>query len=400
MYSKVPGAELINRLKKFTTFMDMSDDGWRYIFIFNPLNAYYLTGTMQDGVLFIQRGEEPIYFVKKSVQRAEEEIRYCKVEPFNEYIDIKNYLSLNTFFPAFIDKNYSTIGLIEEFNSVFEFGKIASCDKALQMCRSVKSKYEIDILKQAGEIHANIMTNIVPEILKEDISEKEAAILIFDEFVKAGHQIICRNETYGMEFQTLNVSFGESSLKEYKYDSPVGVTGIYAAAPFFGSSNILLKQNDLVTIPSVFGINGYNSVATYCYAYNSLIDYIRRQQEHCSYLKDIIVEILKPYITPAEIYETLTENIHPEIQGIFLGLGDLSLQNLGKGVGLTIDEYPVIKKSNTTPLAENMVVTLSFLATLEGYGTTGMQHTYIVTTEGGVSINGNANEIIVAGKYL
>ena len=112
MYSKVPGAELINRLKKFTTFMDMSDDGWRYIFIFNPLNAYYLTGTMQDGVLFIQRGEEPIYFVKKSVQRAEEEIRYCKVEPFNEYIDIKNYLSLNTFFPAFIDKNYSTIVLI------------------------------------------------------------------------------------------------------------------------------------------------------------------------------------------------------------------------------------------------------------------------------------------------
>ena len=111
------------------------------------------------------------------------------------------------------------------------------------------------------------------------------------------------------------------------------------------------------------------------------------------------MEILKPYITPAEIYETLTENI-PEIQGIFLGLGDLSLQNLGKGVGLTIDEYPVIKKSNTTPLAENMVVTLSFLATLEGYGTTGMQHTYIVTTEGGVSINGNANEIIVAGKYL
>ena len=38
MYPKVPGAELINRLKKFTTFMDMTDDAWRYIFIFNPVN--------------------------------------------------------------------------------------------------------------------------------------------------------------------------------------------------------------------------------------------------------------------------------------------------------------------------------------------------------------------------
>ena len=43
MYALVPGAELMNRLKKFTTFMDMADDTWRYIFIFNPLNAYYFT---------------------------------------------------------------------------------------------------------------------------------------------------------------------------------------------------------------------------------------------------------------------------------------------------------------------------------------------------------------------
>ena len=34
---------------------------------------------MQDGILFIQRDEEPVYFVKRSVERAAEEIRYCKV---------------------------------------------------------------------------------------------------------------------------------------------------------------------------------------------------------------------------------------------------------------------------------------------------------------------------------
>ena len=400
MYSKVPGAELINRLKKFTTFMDMADDTWRYIFIFNPVNIYYFTGTMQDGILFIQRDEEPVYFVKRSVERAAEEIRYCKVMAYKELQDIKNELALNVFFPAFVDKSFVTIKLLEEFNSQFEFGKIYSCDTALNMCRSVKSKYELDILKEAGAIHADIMTNIVPELLTEDISERDAALLIFNEFMKNGHQGIVRFERAGMEFQTVNVAFGESSLNIYKYDIPAGITGLYAASPFFGSSKITLKQNDLITIPSVFGVNGYHSVCTYCYAFNSLIDYIRRQHEHCKTLKDLAVLILKSGAKASDIYTEIMDNIHPEIQGTFMGLGDSTLTHLGRGTGLAVDEFPIISKNNDKPLVENMVINLGFFSSLEGYGVTGMQHTYIVTAEGGVSINEQADDVIVAGKYL
>ena len=400
MYSKVPGAELINRLKKFTTFMDMADDTWRYIFIFNPVNIYYFTGTMQDGILFIQRDEEPVYFVKRSVERAAEEIRYCKVMAYKELQDIKNELALNVFFPAFVDKSFVTIKLLEEFNSQFEFGKIYSCDTALNMCRSVKSKYELDILKEAGAIYADIMTNIVPELLTEDISERDAALLIFNEFMKNGHQGIVRFERAGMEFQTVNVAFGESSLNIYKYDIPAGITGLYAASPFFGSSKITLKQNDLITIPSVFGVNGYHSVCTYCYAFNSLIDYIRRQHEHCKTLKDLAVLILKSGAKASDIYTEIMDNIHPEIQGTFMGLGDSTLTHLGRGTGLAVDEFPIISKNNDKPLVENMVINLGFFSSLEGYGVTGMQHTYIVTAEGGVSINGQADDVIVAGKYL
>ena len=61
------------------------------------------------------------------------------------------------------------------------------------MCRSVKSKYELDILKEAGAIHADIMTNTVPELLTEDISERDAALLIFNEFMQKGHQGIFIN---------------------------------------------------------------------------------------------------------------------------------------------------------------------------------------------------------------
>lgn len=94
------------------------------------------------------------------------------------------------------------------------------------------------------------------------------------------------------------------------------------------------------------------------------------------------------------------DNIHPEIQGTFMGLGDNTLNHLGRGTGLAIDEFPVISKNNDKPLVENMVINLGFFSALEGYGVTGMQHTYIITAEGCISINGDADDVVVAGKYL
>lgn len=397
---RVPAAELINRIKKFTTLMDMTDESWRYIFIFNPVNAYYLTGTMQDGVLFIQKDEEPVYFVKRCAGRAEKESRYCKIVPFKNYSEIKDKLTLNDYFPIYIDKKYITIEMLEKFNEEFNFDKILSCDKALTMCRSVKTKYEIDLLKKAGSIHKTIMEEKVPEILTESISEHEASLLIFNEFVKAGHQVITRFSKRNMEFETITTAFGENSLMTYKFNIPSGVEGIYTSAPFFGSKERLLKQNDLISITSSFGIEGYHSLSTYTYAHNSLIDYLRRQHEHCSTLKDIAVSMLKPGVIPADIYKEVMENIHPEIQGSFLGSEYNFTAQLGFGTGLTIDEAPVITKNNRIPLSENMVITLAFMAVVQGYGLTGMQHSYIVTNEGGISINGDNNNIIVTGKYL
>lgn len=400
MYSKVPAAELMNRLKKFTTLMDIAEDSWRYIFIFNPLNAYYLTGTMQDGVLFIQREEEPEYFVFRSSKRAEEETRYCKITEVKQYEDIKHKLSLNTFFPAFVDKEFTPMAFIERFAAIFEFGKILSCDKPIRMCRSVKSKYELDIIRKAGGIHQNIMENIAPSILVEDISELEAAAAIYGEFLKAGHQGIIRMERAGAEFGDLSIAFGESGLKTYRHYTPFGISGRYAATPFLGSPDIKLKQNDLINIKSYFALEGYHSSMTVCMAFNSLIEYVRRQYEHCLMLRDTAREMLKPGTVISDIYKEVADNIHPEIQGLFMGIGSEAVRSIGCGIGLAADEYPDISKDNDMPLAENMTVSITVQASLEGYGAVGVENTYIVTSAGGESVNGDNSSIIVAGRYL
>lgn len=397
---KVPAAELMNRLKKFTTLMDMTEESWRYVFIFNPITAYYFTGTMQDGVLFIMKGEEPEYFVRRSPERAEEETQFSKITPFKEFEEIYNKLHLNNYFPIYIDKKFTPIGHFESFNRMFEFTKIYSCDKVIDICKSIKSKYEIDIIKKAGSLHQNIMENIVPDIFHSEISEREAALTIFNEFVKAGHEVRNRFAYPGKEFDTVSVAFGDSSLKLYGTDFPIGTRGLSSCSRAFGSPDIKIRTNDLISVKSIFTYEGYHSVSTYCYSYNNLVDYIRKIQNHCANLSMITQEVLKPGIKPSDIYEYVLDRLHPEINGTFMGIGHDTLDYVGQGVGLTIDEYPVIRKNEEVPLQENMILSIGFFTTIEGFGVTGLENTFQVTPNGGVSLNGDASEVRVAGKYI
>ena len=41
--------------------------------IFGNINLYYLTGTMQDSMLFIPRDDEAVLWVRKSYERAKAE---------------------------------------------------------------------------------------------------------------------------------------------------------------------------------------------------------------------------------------------------------------------------------------------------------------------------------------
>ena len=67
---------------------------------------------------------------------------------------------------------------------------------------------------------------------------------------------------------------------------------------------------------------------------------------------------------------------------------------LGHGVGLDIDEFPVIAQGFDEPLEENMVIALEPKKAIEGVGMVGVEETFIVTPRGGQCITGGGREII------
>ena len=83
------------------------------------------------------------------------------------------------------------------------------------------------------------------------------------------------------------------------------------------------------------------------------------------------------------------EGLDAEFLQNFMGFGDRQARFLAHGIGLHIDEYPVIAKGFDEPLEEGMVLAIEPKRGIEQVGLVGIENTFIVTPSGGECITGD-----------
>jgi Xaa-Pro aminopeptidase len=78
----------------------------------------------------------------------------------------------------------------------------------------------------------------------------------------------------------------------------------------------------------------------------------------------------------------------------FMGFGNRQVKFLGHGLGLHVDELPVIAEGFDDPIEENMVFAVEPKKGLKDVGLVGAEDTYIVTKDGAKCITGGGCDII------
>jgi Xaa-Pro aminopeptidase len=77
-----------------------------------------------------------------------------------------------------------------------------------------------------------------------------------------------------------------------------------------------------------------------------------------------------------------------------MALGGNKVGFVGHGIGLALDETPVIAKGFDAPLEEGMVIALEPKLGIPGFGMVGLENTFEVTASGGRSLTGDATAIL------
>ncbi|MGA6992936.1 MAG: aminopeptidase P family N-terminal domain-containing protein, partial [Candidatus Deferrimicrobiaceae bacterium] len=71
MYRLTPKEEISGRIRSLQE--RLSRDGIDGAFLVQNADLFYFTGSIQQGVLFVPAGDEPVYFVRRVYERAVEE---------------------------------------------------------------------------------------------------------------------------------------------------------------------------------------------------------------------------------------------------------------------------------------------------------------------------------------
>jgi Xaa-Pro dipeptidase len=390
---KVPLTELEDRIKRFRIRMDRTSPGWDLAAITAKIPLYYFTGTMQDGLLLIPQDGEPVFWVRQSFERACDESLFPHLRKMKSYQDVAAGMGI---LPStvYLETDLMPIAQLRRMQKYLPFTEVKPVDDQVAAVRSVKSRYELALMEHAGKIHRHVLEDCIPGMLKEGMDEVGFCCDLYSLMVKEGHQGIIR---FGMFNEMLlgQIGFGTSSIRPTCVNTPGGVSGMHPSAPQMGCRERKLRNGDLVVVDTGCGYRGYQTDKTLTYMFGKPIpDEAIREHQRCVQIQDRLAALLKPGAIPSEIYSTVMAELEPDFLTNFMGFGKHKVKFLGHGIGLWIDETPVIAQGFDEPLEEGMVLAIEPKKGIPEVGLVGIENTFVVESHGGRSITGNSKGLI------
>ncbi len=394
MFTKVPAAELKMRMQRFIDIMSNRNSEWEYAVFFSKINLYYFTGTMQEGMLIIPRNDQPVFWVRRSYDRALNESEFENIRPMENFREAAVNYKI-TCKMVYLETEFVPLAFFKRFQKYFPFGDVLPLDTEVAMVRAVKSDFELQLMKRSGELHRAILEDHVPGMLTEGMSEVDLAGILYSKMLELGHHGVARFGMLDTEVILGHIAFGESSLYPTSFNGPGGNFGMSPAVPLIGNRNNRLKKGDLVFIDIGFGVEGYHTDKTLTYLFKGHAHpEISHAHNYCVNIQDSIAAQIKPGAIPSKIYENIINNLPAEFLENFMGFGNRQVKFLGHGIGLVIDEYPVIAKGFDAPLEENMVLALEPKKGIAGFGMVGIENTFLVAADGGKCITGKSRGMV------
>ena len=392
---KTPKSELDQRMLRFTAAMDAAYTEWEVCAITGGVSMYYLTGTICDGMVLIRRGKDAVLWVRKSYERAVLESEFDEIRNMTSFRDVAAAVSPlpNT---LYLDMSAATLEWYGILNKYMKFEKTLPVDGVMLGVRAAKSPYEIGIMRRAGSVIDRLLREDLPGFLHSGMSEVDLGADMLLLFLKNGYHGVSRFSMRNADVLLGHVGFGCSPLYPSIFNGASGIAGLCPAVPVLGSRDVRLKAGDLVYIDIGFGIDGYNVDKTLIYSFGEVQpERVRDAHNHCLELEKLAVSMMRPGAKPSDIYNSVMQSVRPVLRGCFMGAPGRTVNFLGHGVGLYVDELPVLANGFDQPLECGMTIAVEPKISVDGRGLTGTENTYLITESGAESLTGEPQEIIV-----
>lgn len=376
-----PKTEIEERIARLQE--KLNEQGLNGSIILLNSDMFYFSGTVQNSFLFVPAEGEPVLMIKKSFKRGKAE------SPLNNIVPINNPKEIPGVLASFDCSGFNKLGLeldvlpfklFKIYQKIFPNTEFSDISPAVKEIRAIKSPYEINLLRDALGV-IDQAHSAVPLFLREGMLEIEAAALFENEMRKRGYSGCCKMRAFNQELFLGNVLTGSNGAFPSYFDGPVGGPGVAATHPH-GAGWKKVNRNEVVFIDYTCVINGYTGDQTRIFCIGELTPQMVKAFNDALYIESEIIKTIKPGTAAGEPYLTAVK-LAEEMgyQDNFMGYKEDKVKFVGHGIGLELDELPILGKGIKAPIMPGMTFALEPKFVFPE-GAIGTESSFVMTEDG------------------
>ena len=381
--------EIDGRISRIQRHMVSAD--LQVMLVASNVNLYYTTGRFFRGYVYIPAIGEVIWFIiKPESYETEENVIYIrKPEDMPQVLEQKGYP-----LPSQIGLEFKSLVYSDflRLSKIFGTTEISDCSSILSTVRMIKTEWEISEMKVDGLRQANVYRK-VPECYKPGMTDIELQIEIERELRLEGCLGMARTAGNLMDINLGSVIVGDNADVPGPYDFTMAGAGADPSLPV-GASGREIQNGESIMIDMNGSFNGYQTDMTRVWQLGSLTEFAYKCHECSRHILRVLEREALPGVPVSALYDKAMEIVEAEdLKKWFMGHAS-QVQFIGHGVGIELNEPPVIMKKSRDILSENMTIAIEPKFVIPHIGAVGVENTYVVTKKGLVSLTIFPEEIM------
>ena len=376
----IPSDEIDTRIAKITA--EMKADGADSILIADNANKYYSTGRVFAGWLSVSSSGTVHAWVRRPITLHGDNISFVR-KP--EEI---------TFDGNVIGLEFATLTAADflRISAIIQGKPTANASAIMRRARATKTPYEIQRIAESGQRHDAVYRS-VPSLFRDGMTDIDLQIEIERELRKAGCLGQFRISGDSMELFMGNILVGDNADNPTPYDFAMGGAGAHPSLPV-GANGSLITDGSSVMVDANGNFTGYMTDMTRTFARGTIADLALRAHDCSIAICNRLASIGVPGVKAATLYEEAVAMASEA------GLADFFMGHrqhagfIGHGVGIEINEAPVIAPRSKDIIQEGNVIALEPKFVIPGTGAVGIENTYVVRPNGMQCLTLSPQEIL------
>lgn len=343
-----------------------------------PVNVYYTCGHIIIGYVYLPLQGDPTFMVRRPNNLVGDHFQMVrKLEELPALLAAKGQSMPKTLLVEGDDISYAEWVRIENCTGA----KLINGSKIIRYVKSVKTAFEQEQLRLSGKKHTEVMEK-VPSLYRAGMTDHEFSVEVERLFRLHGCLGLFRIYGSTMESHMGSVLSGDNAAAPSPYDFALGGGGMHSSLPL-GANGSVIEEGQTVMVDINGNFTGYVTDQSRTYSVGKLPQLAYDAHNVSIEIQAAIAQAGVPGATCEQMWQLSLDIVKKyQLEAYYMGISQQA-KFVGHGIGMEINELPVLCGRNPQPLEVGNTLALEPKFVIPGVGAVGTENSYIVQ-EGGM----------------